>query len=82
MEQYSLDPILVDTVFFAAALNLQGIYVAAAYGFSDNIIGTVRYGHAARINDKLGTGGTGPDISQINPISDYDIFQVDVTCRF
>ena len=81
-EQYALDPNLVDTDFFAAALNLQGLYVAAAYGFTDNVIGTVRYGHATRINDKLGTATTGPDISEINPISDYDLFQVDVTCRF
>jgi len=82
VEQYALDPNLVDLDFFAGALNMQGIYVAAAYGFSDNITGTVRWGHASRINDKLGTGGTGTDIPQINPISNYDIFQVDVSCRF
>jgi hypothetical protein len=82
VEQYSLDPNLVDLDFFSAALNLQGYYIAGAYGFTDNVIGTVRYGHASRINNLLGTGGTGADIPQINPISDFDLFQVDLTLKF
>jgi hypothetical protein len=82
VEQYSLDPNLVDLNFFAADLNLQGIYIAGAYGFTDNLIGSVRYGHASRINDLLGTGGSSTDIPQINPISDFDLFQVDLSFRF
>jgi hypothetical protein len=82
VEQYALDPNLVDLDFFSAALNLQGIYVGAAYGFTDNVIGTFRYGHASRINSLLGTGGSGADIPQINPIQDFDIFQFDLTLKF
>jgi hypothetical protein len=82
IEQYSLDPNLIDTDFFEGQENLQGVYAALAYGFSDNLIGTFRYGHANRINDLLGTGGTGQDIPQINPIGDYSIYQVDLTFRF
>ena len=82
IEQYSLDPNLLDLDFNAGAENLQGIYAAAAYGFTDNFIGTFRYGYASRINGKLGTGGTGTDIPQINPITQYDIFQVDLTLKF
>jgi len=82
IEQYSLDPNLLDLDFNAGAENLQGIYAAAAYGFTDNFIGTFRYGHASRINNRLGTGGTGTDIPQINPITQYDIFQVDLTLKF
>ncbi|HKW30068.1 MAG TPA: putative porin [Verrucomicrobiae bacterium] len=82
IEQYALDPNLLDTDFFEGVENLQGIYVAAGYCFTDNLIGTFRYGHASRINDLLGTGGSGQDIPQINPIKDFDIYQVDLTFRF
>ena len=82
VEQYSLDPNLLDTDFFEGNENLQGIYAAFAYGLSRNVIGTIRYGYATRINDKLGTGGSGQDIPQINPISNYSILQADVTLRF
>ena len=82
VEQYSLDPNLLDLDFNAGAENLQGIYAAAAYGFTDNFIGTFRYGYASRINKLLGTGGTGTDIPQINPITQFSIFQVDLTVKF
>jgi hypothetical protein len=82
IEQYSLDPNLIDTDFFEGDENMQGIYTAVAYGFTDNFIGTVRYGYANRINNKLGTGGSGQDIPQMNPISDFSLLQVDLTLRF
>ena len=82
VEQYSLDPNLLDLDFNAGAENLEGIYAAIAYGFSDNVMATVRYGHARRINNLLGTGGTGTDIPQINPIKSYDLLQVDLTFMF
>jgi hypothetical protein len=82
IEQYSLDPNLLDLDYMAGAENLEGIYAAAAYGFSDNFIGTFRYGYASRINHVLGTGGTGTDIPQINPINYYQLFQVDLTYKF
>jgi hypothetical protein len=82
-EQYALDPNLPDVDFFEGAQNMQGIYVAVAYGLTDNLIATFRYGHASRINDVLGTGGSDTgDIPQINPIKDYDIYQMDLTLRF
>jgi hypothetical protein len=82
VEQYALDPNLIDTDFFEGRENLEGVYAAFAYAFSDNLIGTFRYGHASRINDLLGTGGSGQDIPQINPINDFDIYQLDLTFRF
>jgi hypothetical protein len=82
VEQYALDPNLPDTDFFAGAQNLQGIYAAVAYGLSDNFIATIRYGEAKRINHLLGTGGTGQDIPQINPISTFNLFQADLTFKF
>jgi hypothetical protein len=82
IEQYSLDPNLLDLDIFAGAENLEGIYAAVAFGLSDNFIATVRYGYASRINHVLGTGGTGTDITQINPINYYNLFQVDLTYKF
>jgi hypothetical protein len=82
IEQYALDPNLLDSDFFEGRANLQGIYAALAYGLSDNVIGTFRYGYAWRINDKLGTGGSNLDIPQINPIDKYNLLQLDLTLRF
>ena len=82
IEQYSLDPNLLDLDYMAGAENLEGIYAAIAYGFNDNFIGTIRYGYANRINHLIGTGGTGTDIPQINPINYYQLFQVDLTYKF
>ena len=82
VEQYALDPNLLDSDFFEGRANLEGIYAALAYSLTDNVITTLRYGYAHRINDKLGTGGANQDIPQVNPISHYNLFQVDLTFRF
>jgi hypothetical protein len=82
VEQYALDPNLLDSDFFEGRGNLEGIYTAFAYGLSDNVITTVRYGYAQRINDKLGTGGSNQDIPQVNPIQRYNLLQLDLTLRF
>lgn len=81
-EQYSLDPNLIDSDFFEGRLNMQGVFASMAYGFTPNVIGTLRYGYASRINDKLGTGGSNQDIPQMNPINHYYIWQVDMTFKF
>jgi hypothetical protein len=82
VEQYALDPNLLDSDFFEGRGNLEGIYAAFAYGFTDNLIGTIRYGYASRINNKLGTGGSNQDIPQVNPIDHYQILQADFTLKF
>jgi hypothetical protein len=82
IEQYALDPNLLDSDFFEGRGNLEGIYAALAYGLTDNVIVAAHYGYAHRIDDKLGTGGSNQDIPQINPIQHYNIFQVDLSLRF
>jgi hypothetical protein len=82
IEQYALDPNLLDSDFFEGRGNLEGVYAALAYGFTDNFIGTFRYGYASRINKALGTGGSNQDIPQMNPIEHYNILQLDLTFRF
>jgi hypothetical protein len=82
VEQYALDPNLLDSDFFEGRGNMQGIYTALAYGLSDNVITTVRYGYGWRINKYLGTGGSNLDIPQLNPIDKYNLLQMDLTLRF
>jgi hypothetical protein len=82
VEQYAADVNLLDSDFFEGRGNLQGIYSAFAYSFTDNIIGTVRYGYANRINNGLDTGGNNPDIPILNPIKNYHLLQLDLTWRF
>jgi putative porin len=82
VEQFALDPNLTDSDFFEGRMNLQGLYVAGAYSFTDAIIGTLRYGYAQRINKTLGTGGSNPDLPNLNPFDDYRLLQVDLTWKF
>lgn len=82
VEQYALDVNLMDSDFFEGRANLEGIYTAFAYSFTDSIIGTVRYGYAHRINSNLGTGGNNLDLPGLNPINDYNLAQFDLTFRF
>ena len=82
IEQYAADVNLLDSDFLEGRANLQGVYVAFTYSFTDAILGTVRYGYAQLINPKLGTGGNNSDLYILNPINYYNLFQFDVTCRF
>ena len=82
IEQYALDVNLIDSDFFEGRANLQGVYTAFTYCFTDAILGTLRYGYANRINGNLGTGGNNLDIPGINPIKNYNLVQLDLTWRF
>ena len=82
IEQYALDANLIDSDFFEGRGNLEGFYSAFAYGFTDCIIGTVRYGYATPIEGNLGTGGSNLDLPAINPIRNYNLVQLDLTWRF
>ncbi|MCX6902700.1 MAG: putative porin [Verrucomicrobia bacterium] len=82
IEQYALDVNLIDSDFFEGRGNLEGVYFALAYGVSDAIIATFRYGHASPIRKNLGTGGNNLDIPGINPIKYYDLVQMDLTWKF
>jgi len=82
VEQYALDPNLLDSDFFEGRGNLQGIYAGFAYSLTDAMIGTFRYGLAERINNQLGTGGYNADLPLPNPINRFQIVQVDVTWKF
>ena len=82
IEQYALDPNLIDSDFFEGRENLEGIYTSLAFALSDNVILTARYGYASRINNLLGTGGSNQDIPWMNPVNHYTLLQLDATIRF
>jgi hypothetical protein len=82
IEQYALDPNLIDSDAFEGRENMQGINAQLAYGFTDNFIGIVRYACASRINNKLGTGGSNSDIPQMNPINQFSLLQLDLMLKF
>ena len=81
-EQYALDVNLLDSDFLEGRANIEGIFAAFAYSFTDSIIGTIRYGYGQRINRHLGTGGGNQDIPQVNPVSYYNLLQLDLGWRF
>ena len=82
IEQYALDPNLIDSDVFEGRENMEGINVQLAYGFNRNVIGSIAYAHGSRINNKLGTGGSNQDIPQINPINQFDLLQLDLTLQY
>lgn len=82
VEQYALDPNLLDSDFFEGRGNLQGLYFAVAYSFTDSMIATLRYGWAQRINKQLGTGGFNADLPLPNPVNSYQLLQADLTWKF
>jgi hypothetical protein len=81
VEQYALDPNLLDSEAFEGRGNLQGIFAQFAYSFNDAMIGSVGYGWAERINNQLGTGGFNADLPLPNPITKFQLFQVNLTWR-
>lgn len=82
VEQYALDVNLMDSDFFEGRGNLEGIYTAFAYGVTDDILTTIRFGYANPIQSNLGNGGNNLDIPGINPIKNYTLVQMDLSWKF
>jgi len=79
-DQYALDPNLIDSDLFDARLNMEGVAVRAGYMLADAIVLNLTYGYGWRVDESLGTGGTG-DIG-INPLDQYQLFQADLSVKF
>ena len=79
-EQYSLDPNLVDSDFWDSRVNMEGVVVQGGFALSDAVAFNLSWGYAWRVDQSLGTGGTG-DIG-INPLQKYQIFQADLNVKF
>jgi hypothetical protein len=79
-DQFSLDPNLVDTEIWDTKLNLEGVAATVGYMLSDAVWVQLLYGYAWRADDSLGTGGDG-NIA-INPLKNFQLFQLDLNVKF
>ena len=79
-EQFSLDPNLVDSDIYDSRVNMQGIAVKAGYMLADAISLNLTYCYGWTTDGTYGTGGIG-DIA-INPLSQYQLFQADMSVKF
>ncbi len=80
VEQYSLDPNLVDSDLFDSRVNLEGAFIQVGYAVTDAVTANLTYAHGWQIDHDLGTGGVG-DIG-INPVDNYNLFQADLSFKF
>jgi hypothetical protein len=81
VEQYALDPNLVDSDLYDSRVNMEGVAVRLGYAVSDAITANLTYGYGWQIDKDLGTGGVG-DAFSINPLRKYQIFQADLSVKF
>ena len=79
-DQYSVDPNLVDTEIWDTKLNLEGVAATLGYMLSDAVWVQLLYGYAWRADDSLGTGGDGA--IGINPLKNFQLFQLDLNVKF
>ena len=80
VEQYSLDPNLVDSDLFDSRVNLEGAFIQVGYAVTDAVTANLTYAHGWQIDHDLGTGGVG-DIG-INPVDNYNLLQADLSFKF
>ena len=80
VEQYALDPNLVDSDIFDSRVNMEGVGVRFSYALSDAVVANLTYAYGEQADDALGTGGVG-DIG-VNPVHRYQIFQADLNVKF
>lgn len=81
VEQFAVDPNLVDSDLFDSRVNMEGVAVRGGYAISDAVSFNLTYGYGWQIDDALGTGGVG-DAFTLNPLHKYSIFQADLNVKF
>jgi len=80
VEQFAVDPNLVDSDIYDSRVNMEGFAVQAGYALSDAVTFNVTYAFGEQADSTLGTGGVG-DIG-VNPLREYQIFQADLNFKF
>ncbi len=80
VEQYALDPNLVDSDIFDSRVNMEGPAISFGYALSDAITANLTYAYGWQADDSLGTGGIG-DIG-LNPLRRFQVFQADLSVKF
>jgi hypothetical protein len=81
VEQFAVDPNLVDSDLFDGRVNMEGFAVRGGFALSDAVVFNLTYGYGEQIDHDLGTGGTG-DAFTLNPLRKYQIFQADLNVKF
>ena len=81
VEQFAVDPNLVDSDLYDSRVNMEGFAVRGGYALSDAVTFNLTYGYGTQIDHDLGTGGVG-DAFSINPLRKYQIFQADLNVKF
>lgn len=81
VEQFAVDPNLVDSDIYDSRVNMEGVVVRLGYAVTDAITANLTYGYGWQIDNNLGTGGVG-DAFSLNPLREYQIFQADLSVKF
>jgi hypothetical protein len=81
VDQFALDPNLVDSDLFDSRVNMEGFAIQAGYALSDAVFFNLTYGYGEQADGSLGTGGVG-DAFSLNPLHKYSIFQSDLSVKF
>ena len=83
IQQFALDPNLIDDDIFNAQENIHGIVAQAAYNLTAAVIFRLTYAHGWWYNHNLGTGGNlGTITIATNPTDEYNLFQADLNLTF
>jgi hypothetical protein len=82
IQQFALDPNLIDDDIFNAQENMHGIAVQAAYNLTAAVNVQLTYAHGWQYNGNLGTGGVASQATGINPTSEYNWFTADLNVKF
>lgn len=80
VDQFALDPNLIDDDIYDARENMHGVAARAGYMLSDAVSFNLTYCYGWRLEHDLGTGGKGT--IGINPLNRYQLLDVDLNVRF
>jgi hypothetical protein len=83
IQQFALDPNLIDDDIFNAQENMHGIAVQATYNFTAAVNLQLTYAHGWQYNGNLGTGGNVGSLAiATNPTAEYNFFTADLNFKF
>ena len=83
IQQYALDPNLIDDDIFNAQENMHGVAAQLAYNFTAAVNLQLTYAHGWQYNGNLGTGGNVGSLTiATNPTTEYNFFTADLNINF
>jgi hypothetical protein len=83
IQQFALDPNLIDDDIFNAQENMHGIAAQLAYNFTAGVNLELTYAHGWQYNGNLGTGGNVGSLAiATNPTTEYNFFTADLNVNF